>query len=102
MNIIIKGTKIDLTPEVKEYIEEKITGLGKYFDKIIEARVEVGLTTAHHRTGSIYRAEINLRVPGTLLRVEKTTQNLLKAIDKAEDHMREELKRYKEKLRGDK
>ena len=31
MNINIKGTGVDLTPEIKEYILKRINGLEKFF-----------------------------------------------------------------------
>lgn len=72
----------------------------KYFDNILEAHVEIEKTTHHHLKGEIFRAEANLRVPiKGLLRVEKTEKDIYKAIDKVKDHLKEEITRYKEKLR---
>ena len=99
MNLKIKATNLELTPALKEYAEEKVGMLEKYYDQIIEVRVEIGLISKHHQKGKIYRAEFNVRVPGKLLRVEKTTEDLYKAIDKVKDHMVLELKKYKEKRR---
>ena len=73
---------------IKDYINEKIGGLDKYWDAIIDADVEVGLITKHHQSGRIYRCEVNMRVPGEVLRVEKTEKDLYKAIDKVKDHLR--------------
>ena len=98
MNIIIKSTNIELIPKIKDYIDKKIGGLEKYFNKIIEARVEIGIITKHHQAGKIYRAEVNLKVPGGLIRVEKTVEkDIFKAIDKVRDHLARLLKRYKDK-----
>lgn len=99
MKINIKATQIELTPEIKEYVQEKIDMLEKYLGsvQVINCDVEVGLTSAHHNKGEIYRAEINLEVPGELLRIEKTEKELFKAIDKVKDHMTRSIKRYKEK-----
>ncbi|MBU1164058.1 ribosome-associated translation inhibitor RaiA [Patescibacteria group bacterium] len=96
MKIKIKATKINLTPELKQYIEEKILSLMKYYNGIIEADVEVEYTTRHHKKGELYRAEVNLDVPGKLIRVEKTTKNIYKAIDKVKDHLKTILVKYKE------
>lgn len=85
----VKGTNMELTEVIKDYINEKIGGLEKFWDKIIDADVEVGLINKHHHSGEIYRCEVNMRVPGQVLRVEKTEKNLYKAIDKVKDHLRE-------------
>ena len=83
----IKGTNMELTEPIKDYIMEKIGGLDKYWDKIIDADVEVGMITKNQQSGDIYRCEVNMRVPGKVLRVEKTEPDLYKAIDKVKDHL---------------
>lgn len=99
MRINIKATKIKLTPEVKDYIQEKIDMLGKYLGnlQIINTSFEIEKTTQHHLKGRIYRAEVNLVVAGDLLRVEKTEKDIYKAIDKVKDHLEMIIKKYKEK-----
>jgi len=97
MKTIIKATNIDLTDAIRDYADNKISALEKYYAKIMEARIEVELTTHHHKKGKIFRCEVNMKVPGELLRVEKVAANLYKAIDKVRDHLRNELSRLKEK-----
>ena len=98
INLNIKATNLELNQEIKDYIEEKIGTLDKFFPKIISGAVEVELTTHHHQTGDIYRAEVNLRLPKKLIRVEKTEGNIFKAIDKVKDHLRQDMLRYKRKM----
>ena len=100
MNIIIKATNIELTPNIKEYVEEKISSLDKYFNNIIEARVEIGVNSQRRQKGEIFFAEANIKVPGKILRVVKTEKKLFKAIDKVKDHLRVILHRHKEKTQG--
>ena len=99
MNINIKATKIELTPAIKDYIQEKMDMLEKYLKnvEVIGVHFEVEMTTTHHHKGDIYRAEVNMRVPGELLRIEKTEADLYKAIDKVKDHLAEMIKKYKDK-----
>jgi putative sigma-54 modulation protein len=84
----IKGTNMELTEVIKSYINEKIGNLDKYWDAIIDADVEVGLITTNQKSGEIFRCEVNLRVPGEVVRVVKTEKDLYKAIDKVKDHLR--------------
>ena len=83
MNIRIKGTKIKLTPEIKDYIQEKMDMLEKYLGdiQVLNCDVDVGQAIGGQNSGQIYRAEVNLEVPRELLRVEKTEKELFKAID---------------------
>ena len=98
MKIILKGTNLKLTQDIKDYVDDKIGGLDKYFDNILEARVELELDNRHHRKGDVYRCEVNLRIPKKILRVEKNERNINKAIDKVKDHLREEVLKIKGKL----
>jgi putative sigma-54 modulation protein len=98
MNIKIKATLIDLTPSIEEAINEKIGGLEKYFDNIIVCEVEVGKTSEHHHKGDIYKAEVNLEVPGKILRAEAVTDDLYKSIGEVKNKLKMELVKYKETL----
>jgi putative sigma-54 modulation protein len=100
MEIRIKATKIELTPEIKDYVQLKMDMLEKYLGSIqvLNCDVEVGLAVGNQKQGKIYRTEVNLELPGQLLRVEKTEKELFKAIDKVKDHLARSIKRYKEKM----
>lgn len=98
MNINVKATKIDLSPAIEEAINEKIGGLEKYFDNIINCDVEVGKTTDHHNKGDIFKAEINLEVPNKILRAEVVTDDLYKSINEARNILKLEITKYKETL----
>ena len=101
MQIDIKGTNLELTEAIKDYINEKIGSLEKYFDEILAARVEVGVTTKHHQKGNIFRAEVNLEVPQKyILRAETEREDLYMAINEVKDDLQVQLKKYKEKMRG--
>ena len=101
MKIEIKGTNLDLTEAIKNYVTEKVNSLEKFFDQALIARVDVGLTTKHHQKGNIFRAEINLEVPQKhLLRAESVKDDLYIAINDAKADLERQLKKYKEKMRG--
>jgi putative sigma-54 modulation protein len=101
MQIQIKATKIELTDAIRDYVQKKCDMLEKYLGdvQVINCHFEVGLAVGGQNSGEIFRGEINLDVPGKLLRVEKTEQDLYKAIDKVKDHMEQEIIKYKEKMR---
>lgn len=97
MKISIKSTNFELTPAIRQYVEMKISSLEKFSDNIIQAFVEVELISYHHNRGKIYRAEVQLKMPGKSIRVEKTESDLYKAIDKVKDHIRQEIVEKKKK-----
>lgn len=100
MQLRIKATKIELTPDIKAYIQEKMDKLEKYLGgiQVINCDVEVALSVGNQNNGKIYSAVVNMEVPHKMLVVKKTEKDLMKAIDKVEDHMERSIKRYKEKF----
>lgn len=96
MQINIKATKAKLTPEAHQIIEEKVSGLSHYCDCIIGADVEIGITSFHHRKGDIFFAEVNLEVPGKLLRARAETEDIMQSINQVRDKLKIELNKYKD------
>jgi putative sigma-54 modulation protein len=99
MTINIHAAGMDLTDAIKDYAEEKISSLEKYYDNIIHIEVDLGLDSHHHNKGEIYSCAATIEVPSKVFRVEKEEKNLYKAIDKVRDHLREEMTAWKEKVR---
>lgn len=99
MQIIIKGTNLELTDGLRKRIEEKIGGLKKFFSadegggegSSAMARVEVGLISAHHKSGKIFRAEVNLSFSGDFVRAEAESEDMYQAIDMVRDKLEREL-----------
>jgi putative sigma-54 modulation protein len=100
LKLNVKGTNLKIEPAIYAYIEEKIGGLDKFIEKVdsvIQAWVEIGLTTKHHQSGNIYRTEVQIRLPGKGVRAEAVGKDIYLVIDAAKDELQEELKKYKEK-----
>lgn len=100
------GKGIDLTDAIKDYAEKKISGLDKFYDKVIRGHVTVGVESHHHQKGDVFICECKLEIPGNDLFASKTEQTLYKAIDKVRDYLETELKKHKiltrEKAKKDK
>jgi putative sigma-54 modulation protein len=98
----IKGTGIELTDAIKDAVETELALLDPMVERwgdAVSADVEVGKTTQHHHKGEIFRAEVNLQIPGKLLRAEDENEDLYVAIKNVGDTLRRELNKEKE-LRG--
>ncbi|MDD3190538.1 MAG: ribosome-associated translation inhibitor RaiA [Candidatus Pacebacteria bacterium] len=102
MNIMIKGTNLELHNDLKAYAEEKIGGLKKFMEGIdlggnrVIARVELAKTTQHHQQGDIYKAEVNLQFPKKMFRSVVESDDIYKAIDEVKDELRIMINSYKE------
>lgn len=100
MKVTIKATNLDLTPEIKEAIEEKIANLDRFIPDIktpLEAFIEVAVETLHHQKGKIYYAEANIKVLGEVIRAEAKEENIYKALGILKDELQDLLKKYKKR-----
>lgn len=98
----IKGTKLTLTDAIKAAVVEELSTLDDRIERwgdSASADVEVGKTTSHHHKGEIFRAEVNLQIPGKLIRAEEENEDLYVAIKDVVGTLERELKKEKE-LRG--
>lgn len=96
----IKGTNIDLTDPIRDYVERRVDALNKFVDAndtSVSSVVEVGKTTEHHHTGDIFKAEINISVGGKQFRAVAEKEDLYAAIDEAKDEMARILNAHKGK-----
>ena len=106
MKIIIKTKKLELTEALQTFIEKKIGTVKKFISilkedipgegkTLAEVFVEVGKETKHHKKGDIFKAKINVRLPGKFILAEATSDDLFKAIIESRDELKIEIEKYK-------
>ncbi len=68
MNIKIRAVNFDVTPAIDEYVTKKVSSLEKFITghNNVLCEVEIGKTTNHHKSGDIFRAEVNIVLPGNV------------------------------------
>ena len=100
MNITYKGSGIAITDAIRDYADEKIGDLDKYYPGIQQIRLDLGLTSTHHKKGEgLFSAEANVTAPGHLFRAEETAADLYAAIDGLRAELKRELsKAHKKQL----
>lgn len=99
MKIIISTKNISLDEPLEVFVQEKIGGLEKFIGKgsAIEARVEIGKPSKHHRSGRIFYAEVNLKAGGKLLRATCQHEDLHNAIVDVKNELQQQIKKFKGK-----
>ena len=100
MQINIKATGLDLTPAVREYIENKIGSLDKFLKRFeaqgeVKAEIEIARTTRHHRKGNVFYAETNLYLPKRTIRAEHSDWDVRAAINMVKDKLKLKIQKYK-------
>lgn len=100
MTINLKGTGVEITQEISNYLHKRLETIEKFLPEeggALIADVELGRTTRHHQAGDIFRAEINLLMGSKSFRAVSEQADLFSAIDDMKDEITRELSTYKEK-----
>ncbi len=100
MRTNIKVTDMTLPAESAEYLRRRLDSIEKFIFAEPDAvliDVEVGRTTEHHRSGFVFRAELNVHIEGKHFRSVSEQEDLHAAIDDAKDQLVNELARHKGK-----
>ncbi len=92
MKVLVKGTNVKITPEVKAHAEQRLGKLTRYFSRFDEAKV-----TCRHERKTVL-ADITLQVGGLTFRSEEKAGDLKQAIDDAAAKLERQLKRFREKI----
>ncbi|MFA7309691.1 MAG: HPF/RaiA family ribosome-associated protein [Candidatus Paceibacterota bacterium] len=100
MDIRIKTTDYQPTPEVSQYLNERLASIEKLLDtdaKLARCEVEIGRDAGRPRHGAnIWFAEINVKHPGgTLFRVTNNSESINGAIDDAKEEIAQQIRREK-------
>lgn len=98
----IQGTNIELTEAIRNYVTEKVESIERFTKRFdpCDVAVEVGKTSEHHNKGDVFFAEMNITVPGDVVRAHAERDDLYAAIDEAKDDVKRQLVDRKEKMVG--
>ena len=94
MDITVTFRHVESTESLKEYAEEKLSKIDKYFDYPIEAHIV--LTAEKFRR----TADVTLNVNGAVINAEEETEDMYSAIDQVMDKIEVQVKRYRDKTRS--
>jgi ribosomal subunit interface protein len=99
-DIKVKSSGIEYTEKLATYVEKKIRQLDKLIpenakDALYE--IELGKATKHHKTGKIFRAEINLSYGSTLHRAVAEDTKIEYAVDAIKEELKAEITKSRTK-----
>lgn len=100
MNLQISGHHIEVTPALREYVENRLDPVVRHFDRVTGVTVILSVEKLQQK------AEVTLHVPGKDIFVENSAEDLYAAIDVLFDKLDRQVQKYKQKVqdhhRGDK
>jgi ribosomal subunit interface protein len=99
MQITVKTTQYQMTPEVQTYLDERLVAIEKFLDESNGTAIcNVELEHEHaQQHGRVYRAEVNLNAHGEFFRVEENAESMNAAIDAVRDEILRRVRKGKNK-----
>lgn len=92
MRITITGRNIELTPGLKEAVEEKLGRLEKYFKPDTDVNVTLGVEKDRQKI------EVTIPTKGHTIRTEQVSSDMYVSIDLAEEAIERQLLKYRTKI----
>jgi ribosomal subunit interface protein len=101
MNINLKTKDVELTDEIKAYLEDKMSSLIERYLARLDEKENLQLDCeisreSHHQKGTVFYVEVNLEVPGKILRAAKYATDIRSGIDIVEADLKRQIKKYRE------
>jgi putative sigma-54 modulation protein len=94
MNLTISGHHLEVTPAIREYVQNKLERIIRHFDQVIDTHVILAIDNLTEKEKR-QKAEINLRVSGKIMHVESAAQDLYAAIDTLMDRLDRQVVKHK-------
>ena len=98
MAITVSGRKMNVTPAIKDYVDEKIGRALEVFDSAA-MDAEVVLRTEKNPAISLNAiCEVTVNAKGAVIRVAESAEDMYAAIDLASDKVARQLRKYKTRI----
>ena len=91
----VRGENLEITQAIREYVENKVSKLEKYFADSLEANVYANAKVYKNNKKKI---EITVPLKGVTLRAEETNEDLYAAVDLVVDKLERQMRKHKTKI----
>lgn len=91
----VRGENLEITPAIREYIENKVSKLEKYFADSLEANV---YSNARSYKNGKKKIEITVPLKGVTLRAEELNDDLYAAVDLVVDKLERQMRKHKTRI----
>jgi putative sigma-54 modulation protein len=98
MQMIVKGRRMEVTPAIRDYAEEKVGRVAKILDHMLMS-AEVELYTERNRSiekGQV--AEVTVYTKGPVIRAKEAASDMYAAIDLVSEKLERQVRKYKTKI----
>ena len=92
MQLNLTGHHLDITPALRDYVNNKVARLERHFDHVTDVHCVLSVEKLRHR------AEATINVTGGKLFADSIEEDMYAAIDGMIDKLDRQIKKHKEKL----
>jgi len=96
LNVQIYSRNLEVDEHLQDQINRKVSGLDRFLDDILEAKVDLSSTNAKNADEREV-AQITVQGKGFILRAEERSSDIVNALNMAVDTLQRRIKRYKGK-----
>lgn len=99
MQIQFYTSNVTFSERLKEQFRDKLSVLAKYKGAVdvLQVRVDVS-RDSHHKKGDVYRVEVNVDLPGKLIRSVEQSADILSALDAVIEKLERQSRDIKDKI----
>ena len=98
MKVSVQSVNFNADKELVEFVEEKISTLEKYYDKVVDSEVFLKVQQTSEKENKVVEVKIN--VPGDEFMVKKVCKSFEEGTSLAVDALKRQLNKRKEKQRA--
>ncbi len=97
MKVYVQSVNFNADKDLIEFIEKKINGLGKYYDRIVDSEVFLKVQQTREKKNKLVEVKIN--IPRNEIVVKKQCKTFEQGVMLAVDSLKRQLTKKKEKVR---
>ena len=99
MEIVVKGRKAEVTDRFRKHVEDKLSRIERYDQKIISLDVELSKERNPRQSERCDRIELTMRTRGPVIRAEACAQDSYSALDMAVNKLEARMRRAADRRR---
>ena len=92
MQVNISGHHVEITPALREYLNEKLERIERHFENVTDISCILTVEKLEHR------AEATVNVSGNSLHAHSVEEDMYAAIDSLADKLDRQVRKHKEKI----
>ncbi len=94
MQVTVTGRNVELTPALKDYLLDKLQRSQKHFDHTLSITALLSVSK-NPSVAQSQTAEVTIKLNGSVIRGEESTENMYASIDLVADKIERQLRKYK-------